>query len=208
MSKEKYIDINEVVYKVNKLTDDVKLKKGIAYIKGNLVYPYRGKYQKDKKHKVGIYKTEDDSIKIIKPLGKNKRLKYHVSNIYTIDINTINDIIDKEGVVETDIDIIMGETDTVFAPLIMEEDNPLQILIKKALQDKQIDLKHYKNRFTDSSKMSNCKSALFNHGKMSFEKFLTWADVLDLEIEINVSDKKNCPNPMNNEHSYSNILKK
>lgn len=207
MSKTKYIDIDDTIYTVSKLKDDIKLKKGTAYIKGKMVYPYRGKYH-DGKKKVGIYKNDNDEIIIIKPFGKNKRNMYNVSNVYSIDIDTINDIISDEGIIESDIDVIMGETDTVFAPLIMEGDNPLQILIKKALQDKQIDLKHYKNRFTDSSKMSNCKSALFNHGKMSFEKFLTWGDVLDLEINISIKDRKNCPNPMDNEHYYSNTIKK
>lgn len=211
MSKRKYIDIDDTIYMVAKYKDGMKLKKGTAYEKGKYVYPYRGLYDPDGKHKVGVYNLNDgdnDNIRFIKPLGKTRKNIYSKSNIYSIDLDDVNDIIINEGVIETDTDIIMGETDSMFAPLIMEDDNPLQMLIKKALQDKKIDLKHYKNRFSDSSKMSNCKSALFNHGKMSFEKFMTWADVLDLDIEIIITDKKNCANPMNDEHSYSNSLKK
>lgn len=207
MSKIRYVDIYDTIYSVSKYKEMGMPKNGTAYQKGKYVYPYRGKYVSSDKKKVGMYSDGDEFV-FIKPFGQNTRNIYSISNIYKIDIDSIHDIINDEGVIETDTDIIMGETDSMFSPLIMEDDNPLQVLIKKALQDKKIDLKHYKNRFSDSSKMSNCKSALFNHGKMSFEKFVTWADVLDLDMEIIINDKKNSANPMNNEHVYSNSLKK
>lgn len=207
MTKPMYIDINDTVYNVSKYKDGVKLKKGKAYIKGEYVYPFRGKFN-DGKKKVGIYKKDDDSVVFIKPFGKTRRLKYNIKNIYTIDLNEVVDIITKEGVMEPDLDVIMGETDSVFAPIITSGDNPLQILIKKALQNKQIDLKNYKNRFANSSKMSNCKGALLKHGKMSFEKFLIWCDVLDIEVELIIKDKPKCANPMETQHSYMNNIKK
>ena len=207
--KQRYIDINETILKVLDYNeDDFSPKKGEAYIKGKFVFPYRGKYKEnDKKKKVGVYLNKDGYPIFIKPFNKNKRNTYSVSNIYKIELNSIKSIIEYEGVLDPDVNVIMGETDDVFAPLITEDDNALQILIKEALRDKQIDLKHYKNRFVDGSKMSNCKGAMFKHGKMSLEKFLIWADVLDLEVTISIKDKKGCMNPMNNTHTYCNYKK-
>jgi hypothetical protein len=194
---DKYVDIGNNIYKVKKYNKDKKCKLGYAYIKGQCVYPYRGEYKKGK-NKVGIY-SDGKEFKIIKAVGRKKLSKYHISNIYKLDMDNIQNMIEIEGIITKDLDIIMGETNEVFCPIISDDDNALQRIIKRALALKLIDIKNYAGRFKDAGDMSNHKRALLHHGKMSLEKFMKWLNVLDLEYEIVIRDKHGAPNPMNEE---------
>ena len=195
----KYIDIDGEIYKCKVFDKDKKCKKGFAYIKKNHIYPYMGKFKKGEKMLPGIYMKKDGSYKIVKAL--NKSYKYKLGLTYDPDDDFINKIIETEGVIEQDLDIIMGETVDVFAPIINADDNTLQRLVKTALQLKQIDLKNYEKRFANKGDASNYKSSILHHGKMSFEKFLKSCDVLDLKFKIIVLDKDGAPNPMGKEIS-------
>lgn len=191
----KYIDIKKEIYKVKKFNPDKKCKKGFAYIKGKYVYPFMGE-PNDEKNKVGVYYTEENGYKFIRPLNKKKADKYHIQNIYEINTDSINTIIKHEGVSDLDLDVILGETNDVFTPKISDQDNAMQRLIKEALELKQVDIKNYLGRFRDAGDLSNYKRALLHHGKMSLEKFIKWCNVLDLDYKITISDKKGAPNPM------------
>lgn len=202
MSK-KYIDIKDEIYRVEKFDDEKKLKKGFAYIRGNLVYPYMGKLDDKKKKKVGVYKDEDDSYRFIKPISRKKAEKYSIEKIYSIEKDTIKKIKEKEGLIARDLDIMLAESDEVFKPPICDSDNVLQRLIKKALDKKEIDIKNYVSRFDNPGDMSNFKRALLHHGKMSVEKFIKWCYVLDLEFTVTIRDKEGAISPMNEEISDS-----
>lgn len=193
---ERYIDIGNDIYKIKRFSKKKKCKSGYAYIKGDYVYPFRGELKK-KSHKVGIYIKNDGSYKIIKGLTKPKLEKYHISRMYKITEGSVNKILDDEGVISKDIDVIMGESNDIFAPIISEDDNALQKIIKMALALKKIDIKNYAGRFRDAGDLSNHKRALLHHGKMSLEKFIKWCTVLDLDYKVFVTDKPGCLNPMN-----------
>lgn len=196
---ERYIDIGNDIYKIRRFNKKKKCKPGYAYIKGDFVYPFRGNYNKRKSYKIGIYERSNGKYKVIKTLTKNKFEKYHISNMYKIDLDSVNRILDSEGVISKDMDVIMGETNDVFAPIISDNDNALQKIIKEALIRKQIDIKNYAGRFRDAGDLSNHKRALLHHGKMSFEKFIKWCNVLDLDYRVIISDKRKAINPMKEE---------
>lgn len=194
--KNKYIDIDGEIYKCKLFNPDKKCKKGFAYIKGNFVYPYMGDFDDYDNHTVGIYKKKNGKYKIIKSLSKS--YKFKVDLMYDPDDNFINEILENNGIQEQDLDVIMGETVDAFCPIISNEDNALQKLIKRALEKKQIDLKNYACRFTNNGDLSNHKSSLLHHGKMSLEKFIKWCNVLDLKFKIIIEDRnEHVPNPMN-----------
>lgn len=192
----RYIDIDDEVYRVKDYDKDKQLKFGYAYQKKNYVYPYMGEFNDESYRVAGFYTKEDGSHKLIKPLSEKKAKKYSKDRIYKPDKKAIYEILQNEGVNDTDWDIILSESEDVFAPNISEEDNSLQRLIKRALQLKQIDIKNYQGRFRDPGDASNYKRSLIHHPKMSMEKFLKWCEVLDLEYDIILKDKKNAPNAM------------
>lgn len=200
MIEQEYIDIDRVSYAVKPFEDCDKFLHGFAYLKGKYIYPYMGTMLN--KNVIGIYNTFK-GIKIIKPFTKKDKKKYSKSNTYVLDMEMINNTILTKGLKKEKIDLILGETDEVFSPLITDEDNRLQILIKMALQEKQIDLKNYLPRFKDQTDMNNLKRSLLKHGKMSYEKFLRWCEILDLEFEITLDDSINSIQPMNNTIYYN-----
>lgn len=202
MSDEKrYVDIDGCIYGVKKFNKDKQFKKGFAYIKGRYVLPFRGPLEK-KSRKPGIYMC-DEGLIVLRPISKKKIKKYSIDKIYTIgDVNRINSLIIKEGVRSEDLGNILGESDEIFAPPILDQDNTLQILIKRALGKKEIDINNYAGRFTSTSDLNNHKRSLFHHGKMSYEKFIKWCEALDLEYEIIVKDAPYSLHPMNDEIHY------
>ena len=170
MSK-KYIDIDNTIYGVKKIKDinDGKLKTGFAYILPKdicgekIVLPYFGKT--DEMKKCGIYLSEEDEIIIRKPITKKKLKKYSVKNTYTTDKDSIDKILSTYGVKSNDnLELMLGDTDEVFAPNICSTDNGLQMLIKKSLMKKQIDIKNYVGRFSSISDLSNNMRSLLEHG--------------------------------------------
>lgn len=200
MIEQEYIDIDRVSYAVKPFKDCDEFLHGFAYTKGKYIYPYMGTILNKKV--IGIYKTYK-GIKIIKPFTKKDKNKYSISNTYILDMEMINNTILTKGLKKEKIDLILGETDEVFSPIITDEDNRLQILIKMALQEKQLDLKNYLPRFKDQTDMNNLKRSLLKHGKMSYEKFLRWCEILDLEFEINLEDSTNSIQPMNTNIYYN-----
>lgn len=196
-----YIDINGLVYKVSYYDPEVKCKLGYAYIIGNTVLPY---FETDKLNKklIGIQSVNGE-VSILKPISEEKRLLYDIKKAYYVTANTIAEMIETEGVKATgDLDVLLADSDDVFNPPISEKDNPLQVIIKKALNNKQIDIKNYISRFDGPSDLNNHRRSIITHGKMSFEKFIKWCDVLDLGFSIQVYDKDNSIKPMNEVITY------
>lgn len=211
MSK-KYIDIENMRYVVKKLRYDKKLKRGNAYIVDDkYVLPYKGEYYSVldcRTEGAGVYMCrETDDIIVIRPFGKKKKKKFSKKKIYEISVDYINTIIETEGITsELDDDLIELDTGNVFAPSISEADNKCQAVIKDILQRKQIDLKAYLNRFGTATNMGNYKRSLVQHG-LQTDRFLDWADLLDVEIEITYRDKDNCKYPMGGEFSSKDLDK-
>lgn len=199
MSRE-YIDIDDNIYGVKKYDKDTKLKKGFAYkVKKKFVLPYYGKADSIKNKKPGIYLV-DNEVKILKPINKKAVKKYSVDRIYSNDKKDINKILSEFGVKNNEnLPILLSDTEDVFAPAILDSDNPLQILIKKALAKQQIDIKNYLPSFKSPSDLSNKKRSLCEHGKMSFERFTDWVDILQYGFEIRLFDSPDSVNPIGEE---------
>lgn len=200
MKERKYFNVGNMRYRVKNFNPEKKLKQGYAYVKDNLVLPFRGKIKKSElgkiKLEIGIYKvvdkeTKEEFYKVVKPLY---RKEYDIKNIYVIDKDYISDIIEEEGI-HVDKDIILMDSGDIFAPPILETDNILQRIIKTALKEKKIDLKAYANRFESATDMNNFRRAIMKHG-MSVDKFEKWCNILDIEYTIYFKDKPGCLNPM------------
>lgn len=202
---KKYINIDNVIYVVKELKGANKLKETHAYIHGSYVYPFKGKIKSKPKSGIGVYKVKGtEEILIVRPVGRIAR-KYSVDNIYSLDAEYISKLIKSEGVKDgKDEALLKAEVGEVFAPVIENDDNELQRVIKKCLQHKKIDLKNYEHRFKSPTDLNNFKRALIVHGTMSMDKFNRWCDILDLEYELTVKDKEDCPNPMNTKCTISN----
>lgn len=185
--EKKYVDIDNIIYIVKKFDNDSELEEGFAYVyKDNMVLPYYGRvYSKKEMNKPGIYINNKGQVVIKRSLRKNS--KYAINKIYGLDVDHILSIIEGEGITGVE-DTILGDNDEIFAPPILDDDNALQKLIKMILQEMQIDLRTRQHLFNSPTDLNNTRRSLLHHGKMSFEKFLKWIDILGKNFEILVYD--------------------
>ena len=93
---------------------------------------------------------------------------------------------------------VINSSSEIFAPKIKEGDDFLKVLVKKALEEKKISLKNYKNKFTKPHTLNNIKSALIKPTKTSIPNFEQWAELLGFDWEIRIFD---------NGHDKNNPLK-
>ena len=101
---------------------------------------------------------------------------------------------DKEGVVtageiEKDPDIeIINNNSEIFTPTIRPEDDFLKYIVKKAILDKKINLKNYRERFSNDYALNNMKSGLSKSTKMTVPNFIKWCEILGLDWEMTIKD--------------------
>lgn len=161
------------------------LNSDYAYIENGYYYLLRGKYPlyKDEIIEPGIY-DNNDSIELIHPSGDDIS-KYDVKNSI---VNT-----SKEKIIEvlkTKDKIFISAPDSAkpFAPNINENDDILKRLIKKVLEEKNIDLDLYKQRFTDKNTLLNFKQTIKGNSKLSMLLFERGCNVLNLKYTIIVEE--------------------
>ena len=198
--------IDDDYYTVEIYTKNTKLKKDKAYIKGDFVYLYRGKI-KDKGDisGPGIYKLNKEII-FIEPEGKDRKL-YDIDNVNELSPSSIFDKVSEDVskfVQPSDIEIINNNSE-IFTPTIRPEDDFLKYIVKKAILDKKINLKNYKDRFTNEYALNNMKSGLSKSTKMTVPNFIKWCEILGLDWEMIIKDNgDDTINPLSEDIIVSN----
>lgn len=188
------------VYKVQNYQPDIKLKHGFAYLKNGILYPYLGEFISKFTREPGVYhigKKKDKIYHFIQPFFIRKNSGYSEKDIRVTNTKNILDIIEHEGLIDIDSDVILSEKGKLFVPRISSDDNFLSRVIKTAIVKKKIDLNDYKNRFKSEYELNNYRRALLQNGNMSVDKFLKWCDVLDISFEMKYFDRENSVQPMN-----------
>ena len=166
-----------------------KLIENKGYIVHPFVLPYRGEVEVTEAP--GIYKV-GDAYTIVEPTSKKEKDALSVLNVRDInmDLSTIlkdlkehpEDFFD-----ERDVEIINANTE-LSKFKIGENDDFLKILIKTAIDEKQINLKNYAHKLAKPYELGNMISILSRDTKMSTSKFINWCEVLGLKWKITVED--------------------
>lgn len=182
------IIIDDEYYDVEVFIKDDKLEKGKAYVIGDYVYIYRGKFKKDKNLLPGIYKDGEDYI-FCDPNDKEKP-KYSVDNINELSTKSIFDIIEanKDAFVQPEDVEVINNNSEIFIPTIKDDDDFLKYIVKKIIIEKQVNLRNYKNRFTNEYSLNNMKQGLGKATKMTVPNFIRWMEVLGTDWELTVTD--------------------
>lgn len=189
ISTQPVVIIGDDYYEVETYTKHTKLKKDKAYIKGDYVYTYKGKIKsRDDIDGPGIYKLDKEVI-FVKPEGKDKA-KYDIDNINELSPASIFDKVSEDVskfIQPSDIEIINNNSE-IFTPTIRPEDDFLKYVVKKAILDKKINLKNYKDRFANEYALNNMKSGLSKSTKMTVPNFVKWCEILGLDWEMTITD--------------------
>lgn len=185
---ESFLPLNkaEEVYKVSIYNKGKKLKKGHAYIVGNYVYPYRGKWKHDDDHLPGIYKKGDNVIVVDEGVTD----EYLTDNIITLDSSYITDAIttNKDTFIQPEDLEIINNNSEIYIPTIKETDDFLKYLVKRIIIEKKINLRSYKDKFPNEYALNNMKSGLNRTTKMTVTNFDAWCEILGVKFTITVSD--------------------
>jgi len=200
------IIIDDEYYEVEIFTKNEKLKKNTAYIKNDYVYIYRGKIRsEDDIDGPGIYKLDKELI-FIEPEGK-ERNKYSIEKVNELSPSSIFDTISEDVskfIQPSDIEIINNNSE-IFTPTIRPEDDFLKYVVKKAILDKKINLKNYKDRFNNEYALNNMKSGLSKSTKMTVPNFIKWCEILGLDWEMTIRDSgEDTINPLSESIYVSN----
>jgi len=180
--------VDDYVYEVHTYHPSMsKLQKNHGYIIRDYVYVYKGKSKPDG---MGIYKNKDTGeLMVIEGTNKEKE-NFRVDKVIDMDIESIANRIKEQAdrfTSEEDLEV-MNNSAEVFAPKIKEGDDFLKQIVKQALEEKQISIKHYKNKFSKPHTLNNIKSALINKTKTSINNFEQWAELLGFDWEIRIFD--------------------
>jgi hypothetical protein len=179
-------------HEVELFSEGKKLKKGYGYIKDEYVYIYRGKKEKFKKSEIvcGIYMDKHGEYEFVEPSSKQEREAYSTENVIELDIGKIfeeiaekkDDFIDPE-----DIEIINNNSE-IYIPSIKEKDDFLKYAVKKAILDKKVNLKNYRNKFSNQYALNNMKSGLNKETKMTVTNYAMWCEILGLKWKLVIED--------------------
>lgn len=185
--KSLMIEVHDEFYEVNLFRDIDSLIVDTGYIfnGSDIVYVYRGKFTKESKAP-GIY-LKNGKLHFIEP---SDRRVFSIFNIKEYSPERIFDEITKNMdsfISPEDIEIINNNSEK-FIPTIKDSDDFLKVIIKKAIIDKKINLKNYKDSFKNQHMLTNLKSALGKSTKMTVTNFKIWCEALGLNWEIVITD--------------------
>lgn len=179
--------VDDLVYEVHMFHPSMtKLKKNHGYIIRDWVYVYKGKSKPDG---MGIYKNDSGQLVVVEG-GIKEKEKFSVENVIDMDFESMAETIKelaKKYTSDEDLEVINNSSE-VFTPKIKDGDDFLKQIVKQALDEKKINLKLYKNKFSKPHTLNNIKSALVNKTKTSITNFEQWAELLGFDYEITIKD--------------------
>lgn len=186
------ISIGDDFHEVELYTSDKRLKKDRGYIKGNYVYIYRGKKEKYKKDEMlpGIYMNTRSEYEFLEPRTATEQAEYSTDFIVELNTESIFEEIagKKEDFLDPhDIEVINNNQE-IFVPTFREDDDFLKHIVKKAILDKQVNLKNYKSKFPNQYALNNMKSGLNKETKMTVTNFKSWCEILGLKWRMVIED--------------------
>ena len=134
-----------------------------------------------------------------KPKTPEQEAKYSVSNMidFQNNPNGMQDMIQKTAQLEAAERTVLINKDNITEFIIKEQDAPEFALLKKALNQKRIDMTSYRQRH--GSDYSNNMRLLTSADSITFGKLKAIAAASDIEAEIILRDKPGCANPIGEE---------
>jgi len=187
-----FITTEEGFHEVERYHASKKLRKGFGYILNDYVYIYRGKKEKFRPSEMlpGIYLNIHGEHEFVPPNTVTDKVDYSIHNIIELDTQKIiNDILEqKEDFLDPEDIEVINNNQEIFKPTFKEEDDFLKYAVKKAILDKQVNLKNYKSKFPNQYALNNMKSGLNKETKMTVTNFDSWCEILGLKWKMVIED--------------------
>jgi len=188
-SKDSLLVTDDEIFQIDLYDEDTKsFNKGVAYLKGDYYYVYRGEKPKNSQFlKPGIYKDpESGEYYRIEPTTDEEKERYNVKGkVATLNPEEIINVVNSKN----DIIVAVPESSKIFMPSLSNNDDILKRLAKKALILKGVDLDKFKDRFSDKNALFNFKQVIKGDNRLSILIFDRGMDALNLKYTIMVEEK-------------------
>ena len=123
---------------------------------------------------------------------------FNRKNLKNLDVNVIIDntkegevLLSEKAIIDT------NASAEVYVPTILESDDFLKLLSKRAIIDKGINIARLKYKMPEKYVLPNMKAAMQGKTKMSTVYFETWAELLGFDFELTIKDNGTDPqNPL------------
>ena len=139
------------------------------------------------------------ALQFTKPSTEEEKQSHSSDNIIDLQNNTngIIGMIQKTAELEAAERTVLICKDNVTQFMIKPEDTPEFSLLKRALNQKNIDMSSYRHRH--GSDYSNNMRILTTADSITFGKMKAIAEASDIEVELIMRDKPGCANPIGEE---------
>lgn len=180
------IDIHGELIEVFPEDNKQRFDKGYGYIHGDRVYIFRGKLKKNKPTIPGsVYYSDGKKPVWVDPTEDED--EFSVANIFPLSMEgIIAEVQNKENLKSIN-PVLLDKSGECFAPRIIEQDDALKVLIKKALAELQVNVKPSDKDKATAEMVNNLKSNLINPDtRMSILYFAKWCWLLGLRAKMEI----------------------
>ena len=139
------------------------------------------------------------ALRFSKPETEEEKQTHSADNIIDLNQNTngVVGMIQKTAELEAAERTVLICKDNVTQFMVKPDDTPEFALLKKALNQKNIDMSSYRHRH--GSDYSNNMRSLTTADSITFGKMKAIAEASDIEVELIMRDKPGCVNPIGEE---------
>lgn len=158
---------------------------------GDTVFPIKGKNDCGP----GIYRQNQCVSIVVRPPEEEKEY-YSSNNIVDFsDVKSMAQLMEKQNELKSMERTILTDADNIFKPIQYPDDTHIMAGLKESVIRKEIDLEKYKHRFESVSAFNNERRE-FNKKSITFNKFVSFCKIFDLDATMIIKDKEGAPNPI------------
>jgi hypothetical protein len=193
MEVRHFIEVDDEVYEVLDPAEH-KIKKNYAYFHGDYVYICAGKLKPEVSLLPGrVYinkdsKKKDDPEYIwVDPTSDEDKFTFAADRVNHFSPAALMYDVNDRSKFKAMIPVEVEKEEDLYSPKIKENDDIFKRIVKEVILRKKISLRQYRGKFKNDYDISNMRYALSKKdGPMSTKYFQKWAEVLDLDVDINV----------------------
>jgi hypothetical protein len=190
MEVRHFICIGDEVYEVLD-PEQNKIKKNYAYAKGDYVYICPGKIKPEVSLLPGrVYinkKDEENPYMWVEPTSDEDKFTFSIERVNHFSPAQLMHDVNDRSKFKAMVPIEVEKEEDLYSPKIKEGDDIFKRIVKEVILRKKISLRQYRGKFKNDYDISNMRYALSKKdGPMSTKYFQKWAEVLELDVDINV----------------------
>jgi hypothetical protein len=136
-----------------------------------------------------VYVTKDEKNPYIwvEPTSDEDKFTYSADRITDFSPAQLMHDVNDRSKFKAMVPVEVEKEEDLYSPKIKDNDDIFKRIVKEVILRKKISLRQYRGKFKNDYDISNMRYALSKKdGPMSTKYFQKWAEVLELDVDINV----------------------